>query len=639
MVVTTAMGGWIAVEARASNETSLQVSMVPVRVCIDAAGVVSRQLSGSSCVGTSLVWSQRNPAPRLCWDSSRLDPDARTRTVSVQRASGCERVQKSISTGMRLLCADGKSGVLRWPVTRTCAPRNIPTHVVIGGGIFGQIPSKATTTTTAISDETSTTDKSTTVGTSFVTTTTTTIVPSGGISSLAVGGTGYERGYGIVVDSSGSVYTTGYFESTVDFDSGSGVYNLTSAGSLDVFITKHDSSGSLLWARQYGGTGNDEGFSIAIDTSGNVYTTGIFNGSADFDPSSSAFNMTSLGNSDVFVAKLNSSGDFLWAKRLGGSSVDYGYGIAVDGSGNVLTTGYFFGTNVDFDPGVNLSNLTSAGGADVFVLKLDSAGEFVWAKRLGGLNTDVGHGISVDGSGNVLTTGSFSTTADFDPGVGTLQLDADVGTDVFVSKLNSSGNFVWARQFGNTLNATGRAITVDTSGNVYSTGNFEGTVDFDPGANVSNLVSAGSADVFVSKLNSSGEFVWGKKVGGASGDYSLGIAVDGSGNVYTTGNFSGTSDFDPSVSSSSNLVSVGSADIFVSKLNSSGEFVWVTRLGGSESDSSYEIALDSSGNVYTTGEFRGTADFDPSASAKNVTSTGFSDFFVWKLTSAGALAS
>jgi hypothetical protein len=385
----------------------------------------------------------------------------------------------------------------------------------------------------------------------------------------------------------------------------------------------------------FGGTSNDSGNSIAVDSSGNVYTTGYFQGTVDFDPGAGTSNLTSAGSVDVFVSKLDSSGAVVWAKSFGGASIEYGFSIAVDGSGNVYTTGIFGGT-VDFDPGAGTSNLTSAGSEDVFVSKLDSSGNFVWAKRFGGTSSDYGYSIAVDSSGNVYTTGYFQGTADFDPGAGTSNLTSAGNADVFVSKLDSSGTFVWAKGFGGALYDQVSSIAVDSSGNVYTTGIFSGIVDFDPGAGTSNLTSAGSADVFVSKLNSSGALVWAKSFGEASFDLGNSIAVDSSGNVYTTGYFNGTADFDPGAGTS-NLTSAGSADVFVSKLDSSGNLVWAKSFGGTSNDVGYSIAVDSSGNVYTTGAFVGTADFDPGAGTSNLGSAGSEDVFVSKLDSSGAL--
>ena len=478
------------------------------------------------------------------------------------------------------------------------------------------------------------------------------------IAVAKFGSTGEDKGYSVAVDSSGNIYTTGIFSGTVDFDPGAGTANLTSAGSWDVFLSKLNSAGELVWVKKFGSTAADQGRAIAVDTLGNVYTTGSFSGTVDFDPGAGTSNLFS-GQDAVFVLKLNSAGEFVWAKQLNESwtSVAYGYSIAVDSLGNVYTTGNFRGT-VDFDPGAGASNLTSAGSTgnvDAFVSKLDSTGAFVWVKQFTGTGNkdEFGYSIAVDSSGNVYTTGYFSGTTDFDPdpaGGAVANLTSANGDDVFVSKLNSTGAFVWVKQFGGTSSEQGRSIAVDSSGNVYTTGYFQGTTDFDPdpaGGAVANLTSAIGEDVFVSKLNSTGAFVWVKQFGGTSSEQGRSIAVDSSGNVYTTGFFQGTADFDPDPAGGAvaNLTSAGAWDVFVSKLDATGAFVWAKQFSGTGSfDQGNSIAVDSSGNVYTTGNFRGTVDFDPGAGTANLVSSDgddvfATDVFVSKLSSAGEAVS
>src|SRR3990172_7675518 len=163
-------------------------------------------------------------------------------------------------------------------------------------------------------------------------------------------------------------------------------------------------NGDFAWAKSIGGTSTDLGLSIAVDSSGNIYATGGFIGTVDFDPGAGTANLTGPGGTDVFVSKLDSSGNFVWAKSMGGYSADLGSGIAVDSIGNVYTTGYF-PVIADFDPGPGIFNLTPVGGTDVFVSKLDSNGNFVWAKSMGGTSGEAGRGITTDSSDNVYTTG------------------------------------------------------------------------------------------------------------------------------------------------------------------------------------------------------------------------------------------
>jgi len=330
---------------------------------------------------------------------------------------------------------------------------------------------------------------------------------SGAQTTVSVfGGSSFDIGNSIAVDSGGNIFTVGVFEDTADFDPGAGVTNLTSAGAYDVFVSKLDSTGALLWAKSFGGSSSDVGNSIAVDSSGNVYTTGYFQGTVDFDPGAGTTNLTSAGAYDIFVLKLDSTGSLLWAKSFSGSSFDLGRSIAVDSSGNVYTTGNFLST-VDFDPGVGVTNLTSAGSDDVFVSKLDSTGSLLWAKSFGGSSIDTGYSITVDSSGSIYTTGLFEDTVDFDPGVGVTNLTSLGDYDVFVSKLDSTGSLLWAKSFGGSSSDTGRSLAINSSENVYTTGNFLSTVDFDPGVGVTNLTSSGGADVFVLKLFPSGE-VW-----------------------------------------------------------------------------------------------------------------------------------
>ncbi|MFT7608450.1 MAG: Tfp pilus assembly protein PilZ, partial [Candidatus Aldehydirespiratoraceae bacterium] len=419
------------------------------------------------------------------------------------------------------------------------------------------------------------------------------------------GGTSSDYTRGVAVDSVGNVYTTGYFAGTADFDPDPvDVFNLTSAGGFDVFVQKLDSDGDFVWATRIGGTSTVAGFGVAVDSVGNVYTTGQFSGTADFDPDPVAtFNLTSAGSYDVFVQKLDSSGDFVWATRTGGTSNAEGRGLVVDSVGNVYITGNFEGA-ADFDPDlVDTFNLTSAGSDDVFVQKLDLSGDFVWATRAGGTDWDQGLGVAVDSVGNVYITGDFYGTADFDPDpVATFNLTSAGSTDVFVQKLDSSGNFVWATRAGGISPDVGYGVGVDSVGNVYITGDFYGTADFDPDpVDTFNLTSAGSYDVFVQKLDSSGNFVWATRTGNSSSDGSRGLVVDGLGNVYITGNFQGAADFDPDPVDTFNLTSAGSDDVFVQKLDSSGDFVWAIRIGGTDYDYGLGVAVDGVGNVYITG--------------------------------------
>ncbi len=444
-----------------------------------------------------------------------------------------------------------------------------------------------------------------------------------------IGGIYSEIGKAIATDAGGNVYTTGNFQGSVDFDPGTGTFSLTGFGNEDIFVSKLDASGNFVWAKQIGGTTYESGVSIALDPSGNIYTTGYFDGTADFDPGPGVFNLSSAGSYDIFISKLDASGNFVWAKSIGSGAVDYSRSIVIDGIGNIFSTGYFTGS-VDFDPNSGVFNLTSNGNYDVYVFKLDAAGNFIWAKNMGGPNNDVGHAISLDGSGNAYTTGYFSTTADFDPGASSFNLTCAGTTDVFVSKLDASGNFIWAKGLGGANSEIGTSIAVDAIGNVYTTGIFKGTADFDPGSGVFNIVSSvGSDNIFISKLDASGNFSWAKAIVGSPLSAGQSIALDGLGNVYLTGYFRGTSDFDPGLPVY-NLTASGLDDVFIEKLDATGNFVSVKVVGGPSADLGWGISIQGANYIYITGYFDMTCDFDPDAGIFNLTSAGNIDIFIAK---------
>lgn len=391
------------------------------------------------------------------------------------------------------------------------------------------------------------------------------------------------------------------------------------------------------WAKNMGSNSTDFGYAIAVDASGNVYTTGYFTGIADFDPSAGTFTLSSNGSNDIFVSKLDVNGNFLWAKKIGGASSDMGKAITIDGTGNINITGSFFGT-VDFDPNSGVTNLTSAGSNDIFVLKLNPGGNLIWAKNLGGTQDDKGYSIAADATGNVFTTGYFMNTADFDPSASTFTMNGLGGNEnVFISKLDATGNFVWAKQFNGTTGAPqvfGNSITLDASGNVYVGGSFTGNLDFDPGAS-SYTVSASNMDAFITKLDGVGNFVWVKTVGGIGGSNSANaITVDASNNVYATGYFDLTSDFDPGAGSFP-LTSFGGVDIFVLKLDASGSFTWAKKMGGAQGDQGRSIVVSNIGDVYTSGYFNTSGDFDPGVGTYTLSSIGGNTAFVSKLDASG----
>jgi hypothetical protein len=366
-----------------------------------------------------------------------------------------------------------------------------------------------------------------------------------------VGGAGADEAQAIALDAAGNVYTVGTFTGTVDFNPAAATNNLVSNGSADVFALKLTSAGNYLWAIRNGNAQIDDVKDVAVDAAGNVYLTGSFIGTVDFNPGGGTANLVATGTlfPDFYVQKLATNGTYIWAKRVGSSGFDEAYSIALDAIGNVYVTGYF-AEFADFDPNAGADTLFAAPSRDVFILKLTSAGNYVWAKKFdGSIFTSIGNDILVDANQNIYLAGSFSSKVDFDPGADSLALTSAGGTDPFIVKLDSTGALTWAKQLAGISSNQAISITVDTEGSVYTTGYFANTVDFNPGIDAFNLTSQGNAtDIFVHKLDSLGELQWVRKVGNAGADRGEAILVDPTGNVYFAGSFTDTVDFDPQAS-------------------------------------------------------------------------------------------
>ena len=360
------------------------------------------------------------------------------------------------------------------------------------------------------------------------------------------------------------------------------------------------------WVKQAGGTGGDEGNGIATDSSGNSYVTGSFSGTATFGSTS----LTSSGSSDIFIAKLDSAGNYLWAKQAGVTILNYSQGIATDSSGNSYVTGYFRGTAT-----FGTTSLTSNGSSynDIFVAKLDTDGNYLWAKKAGGTSDDYGYGISTDSSSNCYVTGGFAGTATF----GTTSLIGSGYTDIFIAKLDTNGNYLWAKKAGGTRSDNGYGVATDSSSNCYVTGSFMGTATFGTTTLVNSSTSY--ADIFIAKLDMSGNYLWAKKASGINWDSGNSIAIDSSGNSYVTGEFNGSATF-----GTSTLISNGYYDIFIAKLDTNGNFLWAKQAGGTTADGGNGIATDDSGKSYVTGHFYDFATFG----STSLTSNGGNDIFV-----------
>ena len=444
-----------------------------------------------------------------------------------------------------------------------------------------------------------------------------------------IGGSGWDRAYDVTTDNEGNVYITGVFGGTVDFDPGPDIYSLSSHGEIDAFITKLSQDGAFIWAGHMGGTAEDYSNACQVDADGNVYITGYFNGTADFDPGTEETILVSAGSKDIFITKLSPDGTHIWSHNIGGSSLDEANDLVLDDNSNVNITGRFVST-VDFDPGNGMHNLSAGSTPDIFVLQLDKDGEFNWAHDIGAGDSDAGQTIAVDNDNNLVISGTFSGNVDFDPGSGEHKIYGAGWADVFISKYTSTGSFIWANSITGPGFITCQEIAIDSDGAVYSTGWFTESADFNPVGTTVNYVSLGAEDKFITKHNPNGQLAWVKHIGGPSLEWSYSIAVDKLGDVYTTGFFYDEVDFDPGLGTTV-LASDNLEDAFVLKLNTNGQLIWAKKIGGSWSETGYGIAIGPNDDVLIAGSIWETTDLDPGPNVFNVTSHGGSDIFIVKL--------
>ena len=384
-------------------------------------------------------------------------------------------------------------------------------------------------------------------------------------------------------------------------------------------------------------TGVSQGIDVATDAAGNRYVTGHFSGTTDFDPArthpGNADVLTARGTQDIFVAKYAADDTLVWARRMGGAGgntteLDRGQAVSVDAAGNVYAAGYFVGS-ADFSLTINL---TSAGGQDAFVVKINPAGTVLWAKTWGGTGSDQAHGVGTDAAGNVYVGGYESSGH-------------------AVRKFSPTGGAVWTKRVETRAQYMPSGMVVDSAGNTYLTGQFVGRVDFDPAAPAGKkrneywIDTGPKAGGFVLKLNDSGNFAWAsafkvQPLGVPDENLQLGaLALDGEGGVVVSGTYTGQVDFDPGAGITTLPAQKGS---FIARLNPAGGLAWVRGLeNDAEAGNSitvYGLAVDAAGDVYATGTYRGTVDFNPGDGTDIRTSPGSHNAFALKLTSAGDFA-
>ena len=454
--------------------------------------------------------------------------------------------------------------------------------------------------------------------------------------AFSMGGIETDHARSIVTDSNNNVYATGFFTGTSDYDPSSGIAEITSNGMQDIFITKLNSEGNFMWVRSIGGVNEDTANDIFIDANNDIYVTGVFYGTVDFDPGTGSFELSAEGDYDGFLLKMNSDGEFLWAIKIGGENLDNSYSVAIDSSFNVFVSGYFQGT-VDFDPGIGVQNIVANGEIDLYIVKLDSNGDFIWVKTVGGTGIDdiiVNYGISLDPSQNLVLSGYYGGTIDFDPGVGIQSQTSNGLKDAFILKLNSNGDYLWNIGFGSEEGfESSYELKTDSLGNIYVSGAFSYEMDVDPGVGTFILTATNGAidNAFVIKYDEFGELVWANSFGGNLFTRSYSMTLDNAEQPVVLIKYSGTVDFDPGADEYL-LTSNGSFDVALVRLKDDGTFYWARSMGGTDTDFPLSVVTDTHNDILITGYFLGISDYDPGNGVFNLQSAGFKDVFLVKIT-------
>lgn len=449
----------------------------------------------------------------------------------------------------------------------------------------------------------------------------------------AFGSLQYDRAEKLLVDSSGNVYATGHFEHVAVIGPPWNETTLYSNGNDDAYLLKFSPLGQLLWSFTLGGISDDKGLALAKDEQENIYLTGLFQGTADFDPSpSTELDITSVGSSDIFILKLHPSGSLIWVKTIGdyggGSDPQIATGIAVDPTGNVFVTGIFEGI-ADFDPGAGIAEEEPVNDNffDVFILKLTMDGNFIWVKTVGSNLDDQSNAIDIDSQGNVYIVGNYLSTADFDPDeTATYMASAGAYYDIFILKLTSDGIFSWCRTYTGYIysNHYGNDIDIDQNDDIYAVGQYTNFIDLNPSLPGGNLVTFGEGtDGYLLKLDSAGTYIWSNTIGGTLSSNIQSVNTDGDDDVYVAGYLMGELLSLP-------LVSDGFSDMLLLKYNPDGTLVGGFAIGGVSVDHARCVIADMDGNLYFFGDYESTFDTDPGLDSIGVDSEGDSDILLVK---------
>lgn len=443
------------------------------------------------------------------------------------------------------------------------------------------------------------------------------------------GGDGEDVVLAMHTDASGNTYTTGYFTNSCDFDITSGEYFLNTNPEFECFVQKTDPNGNLLWAKAMGGEAGDYGTKITTDAAGNVYLTGVFQLTADFDPSDGEYLLTATGSLDIFILKLDPDGNFVWARHFEGTEYEESNGIGVDTAGNLYVSGYFY-NELDFDPSDGEYFLTPGFG-DGFLAKLTTDGDFQWAQKFGGPDFELATGMKTMPNGEVYISGNFEGTVDFDPTDEEAILTADPGTGgIYLYHVNSDGGLIKAIKIAQVANGGyGLSIDVDSQGSAYVTGYLGGNGIFYTTGSETLMPLTEYINGYVVKVAADGSVAWAKHLKSTMVSNGYAVAANANNEVFISGYFNGTLQFDGIELTES---SDGDTESYAAKLSTDGNFMWAVQYGGINTVDRSAMSLDADGNILLASAFEVTADINPEPTGiTTVETSGFRDSFLIKL--------
>ncbi|MGL4595902.1 MAG: T9SS type A sorting domain-containing protein [Bacteroidia bacterium] len=458
-----------------------------------------------------------------------------------------------------------------------------------------------------------------------------------------LGGTGFDQITAITKTNEG-VYLAGRLTNTADMAFGAAVSTLT-GNFADLFLCKYDFFGNLIWKKLIGYSSNNEAIhGLAADAAGNIYATGFYMGTCNFDVGASNQSLTSVGSSDVFIAKYSPSGTLLNLLSIGGPNADGGKALCIDATGNIGLIGTFSGT-IDLDPGTGVSQFTALNAVNVFVIRFNSSLTHLWSISVGGANTGEGAGrIACDASGNLFVCGSITSVTDFDQTAGVVSFPHAGQNDIFIASYSSlNGSLRWAKSMGTVGTDEGTDLDIDRYGNVFVTGRFAiGSCDFNPGTMPSaiQINTTGNDDIFLAKYSNTGTFAWVKKLAGSgtNQDIATGLDVSSYQNnavydaVVITGRFSGSIDMNPG--GTPFVFNDFTGGFTAGYSSNTGHMMMAYKY--TPTVSPLDVLTDTFTNVFTIGGFNGTANFAPYAGTQfQHTSFGVSDGFMTRLSYSG----